>query len=79
MILVSLTEVPSLHWLTRYWGHEIHSSDERGSMLRLRELLKHTSVRKFVVWSSTRKGQVRIGSGAPAPGGKTHCTIWILE
>ena len=77
--MLSLAKVPSLHWLSCYWCHEFCSSDERGSMLRLRELLKHTSVMKPVVWSSTHKGQVQIGSGVPAPGGETGCTLWIVE
>ena len=64
MILVSLAEVPSLHQVTRYWGHEFCRSDERRSILRLRELLKHTSVWEPVVWSGTRKVQVVIGSSA---------------
>ena len=79
MIPISIAEVPSLHRFTRYWGHEFCSSDERESMLRLRELLKHTSVREPVVWSSTCKGQVQIGSGVPAPGGETGCTVWVME
>ena len=49
MIPISLAEVPSFHRLTRYWGHEFRSSDKRESMLRPRELLKHTSVREPVV------------------------------
>ena len=79
MIPMSLAEVPSLHWLTRYWGHESCNSDEQKSMLRLRELLKNTYVREPVVWSSTRKGQVHIGSGVSAPGGETGCTLWVAE
>ena len=75
MIPVSLAEVPSLHQLTRYWGHEFCSSDEQGSMLRPREFLKHTSVKEPVVWSGTHKGQVQIGYGVPAPGDETDCTL----
>ena len=56
MIPVSLAGVPSLHRFTWYWGHEFSKSDDQGLMLRLRELLKHTSVREPVVWSSIRKG-----------------------
>ena len=67
MIPISLAEVPSLHRLTQYWGHEFCSSDGRRSILRLREFLKHTSVREPLVWSGTRKGQILIGSGIPAP------------
>ena len=67
MIPVSLVEVSLLHRFTQYWGHEFCSSDEQGSMLRPRKLLKHTSVREPVVWSGTRKGQVRIGSGVSHP------------
>ena len=67
MIPISLAEVPSLHRFTWYWGHEFCSSDERGSIFRLRELLKHTSVREPVVWSGIPKGLVQIGSGVPAP------------
>ena len=42
-------------------------------------ILKHTSAREPVVWSCTRKSQVRIGSGVPAPGGETGCTLWVVE
>ena len=28
VIPISLAEVPSLHWFTRYWGQEFCSSDE---------------------------------------------------
>ena len=79
VIPVSLAEVPLLHQLTRYWGHKFCSSDERGSMLRPRELVKHKSVRKPVVWSSTRKGQIRIDSGVLATRSETDCTLWIME
>ena len=79
MIPVSLAEVPLLHWFTQYRGHEFCSNDEQGSMLRPRELLKHTYVREPVVWSGTRKGQVRISSSVPAPGSETGCTLWIIE
>ena len=79
MISVSLVKVPSIHWLTPYWSHEFCSSDERGLMLRPRELLKHTSVREPVVWSSTHKGQVRIGSGVPGPRGGIGCILWTVE
>ena len=79
MIPVNLVEVPFLHRFTRYWGHEFCSTDERGSMLRVRELLKHTSVMKPVVWSGTRKGQVRIGSGIPALECETGCTLCVVE
>ena len=48
-------------------------------MLRPRELLKHRSVREPVVWSGTRKSQVWIDSAVPAPGGKTDCTLWVVE
>ena len=68
MISVSLVEGPSLHRLTQYWGHEFCSGDKRGSMLRPRELLKHTSVREPVVWS-----------GVPVPGGESDCTLWVME
>ena len=79
MIPVSLVGVLSLRWSTRYWDHEFCSSDERWSMLRPRELLKHTSLREPVAWSGTRKGQVQIDSGVPAPGGETGCTLWVVE
>ena len=56
MIPVSLAKIPSLDQFTRYWGHEFcSSSDERGSILRPWELLKHTSVRELVVWSGTQQ------------------------
>ena len=79
MLPVSLAEVPSLHRFTRYWSHEFSSSDERGLILRLRELLKHTSVMEPVVWSGTCKGQVQIGSGVPVPGDEMGCTLWVVE
>ena len=72
MLPVSLAEVPSLHRFTQYWGHEFSSSDERGLMLRLRELLKHASIREPIILSSTCKSQVRIGSG------ETGCTPWVV-
>ena len=43
VIPFSLLEVLSFHRLIWYWGHKFFSSDERGSMLRLKELLKHPS------------------------------------
>ena len=79
MIPIILAEVPSLHWFTRYWGHEFSSSDELKSMLRPRELVEHTSIREPVVWSGTRKGQVQIGFCVPAPGDETDCTLWVVE
>ena len=79
MIPISLVEVQLLHWLTWYWGHKFCSSDEQESMLRPRELLKHTSVREPVVLSGTRKGLVRIGSSYPVPGGENGCTLWVVE
>ena len=79
MIPVSLAEVPLLHWLTQYWGHEFCSIDEREPMLKLRELLKHTSVREPVDWSGTHKGQVLFSSSVSAPKGETGCTLWMVE
>ena len=75
MIPISLAEVPSLHWFTRFWGHKFCSIDERGLKMRFRELLKHTTVRELAVWSSTHKGQIWIGSRVPAPGGENDCTL----
>ena len=75
VILVNFAEVTLLHWFTRYWSHEFCSNDERRSMLRPRELFKHTSVREPVVWSSTHKGQVQMYSSIPEPGGETGCTL----
>ena len=79
MIPISLVEVSLLHRLTWYWGHEFWSSDEQRSMLRPREVIKHTSVREPVVWSSNHKGQVQIGSGVPEPGGETDSILWVME
>ena len=54
MIPVALAEVPLLHWFTRCWGQVFSSSDERGFMLRIRELLKHTSIGERAFLSGTR-------------------------
>ena len=79
MLSVSLSEVLSLHWFTLYWGDKLYSSDERGSMLGLRDLPKHTFVREPVVWSDIHKGQLWIGSGVSMLGGETGCTPCVLE
>ena len=54
MIQVSLVEVSLLHQFTWYWDHEFCSSDERGSILRPREILKHTSLREPVIWPEVK-------------------------
>ena len=76
---VNLAEVPSLHGFTWYWGHNLCSSHKGRPILKPKELLRHISVREPVVWSGTRKGQIRIGSSVPAPGDETHCTLSVVE